>query len=48
MLLIAVALALVATVIGTSIAAWPHQETGPLIVIVAASGFPASLLRRQA
>lgn len=44
MLLIAVVLAVVATVAGTSIAAWLHQETGPYIVIAAASGFIVSLL----
>jgi zinc transport system permease protein len=47
MLLTAVTLAVVATVAGTSIAAWLHQETGPCIVIVAACGFLVSLLRRQ-
>jgi zinc transport system permease protein len=47
MLWMAVALAVLATVVGTSIATWLHQETGPFIVIVAACGFLVSLLRRQ-
>jgi ABC-type Mn2+/Zn2+ transport system permease subunit len=46
MLLLAAALAVCATLIGTAIAAWLHRETGPLIVLVAAVGFLASLLRR--
>jgi ABC-type Mn2+/Zn2+ transport system permease subunit len=46
MLLTAVTLAVVATVAGTSIAGWLHQETGPCIVIVAACLFLVSLLRR--
>jgi ABC-type Mn2+/Zn2+ transport system permease subunit len=46
MLCMAVAVAVVATVAGTSLAAWLHRETGPLIVMVAAAAFFASLLRR--
>jgi zinc transport system permease protein len=46
MLLTAVALAVLATVVGTSIGAWLGQETGPFIVLVAACGFLISLLRR--
>ncbi len=48
MLLIAVAVAVLATVGGVGLAAWLHQPTGPLIVTVAAAGFLLSLLRRQA
>jgi ABC-type Mn2+/Zn2+ transport system permease subunit len=47
MLVTAVALAVLATVVGTLVAAWLHQETGPFIVIVAACGFLVSLPRRQ-
>jgi len=46
MLLVAAVLAVCATLIGSAIAAWLGQETGPLIVLVAAVGFMASLLRR--
>ncbi len=48
MLLTAMVCAVLATVIGTSIAAWLQRESGPLIVAVAAGGFLVSLLRRQA
>ena len=47
MLCVAVAVAVVATVLGTWIAAWLHRETGPLIVTVAASAFLLSLVRRR-
>jgi zinc transport system permease protein len=46
MLLTAVVLAVLATVIGASIATALGQETGPFIVIIAACGFLISLLRR--
>jgi ABC-type Mn2+/Zn2+ transport system permease subunit len=46
MLLLAAALAVCATLIGSALAAWLHRETGPLIVIIATVGFLASLLRR--
>jgi len=46
MLLLAVAVAVVATATGTWLAAWLHRETGPLIVTVAAVAFLLSLLRR--
>jgi ABC-type Mn2+/Zn2+ transport system permease subunit len=46
MLVLAAALAVGATLIGSALAAWLHQETGPLIVIIATLGFLASLLRR--
>ena len=36
MLIVAVAVAVVSTVVGTWLAAWLHRETGPLIVTVAA------------
>ena len=44
----AVAVAVVATVLGTWAATWLHRETGPLIVTVAAIVFLLSLARRQA
>lgn len=47
MLLLAVTFAILATLLGVGIASWLHQETGPLIVLVAASGFLISLLHRQ-
>jgi ABC-type Mn2+/Zn2+ transport system permease subunit len=43
MLLISVALALLATALGASLAAWAHLESGPVIVLVAAAGFLLSL-----
>lgn len=46
MLFVAVAVAVVATVLGTWTAAWLHRETGPLIVTVAAGAFLVSLLRQ--
>jgi ABC-type Mn2+/Zn2+ transport system permease subunit len=46
MLLTAVVLAVLATVVGASIATALGQETGPFIVIIAACGFLISLLRR--
>ncbi|MDQ6670218.1 MAG: metal ABC transporter permease, partial [Chloroflexota bacterium] len=48
MLLTAMVCAVLATVIGTSVAMWLQRESGPLIVAVAAGGFLVSLLRRQA
>jgi ABC-type Mn2+/Zn2+ transport system permease subunit len=48
MLLVAVAIAVLATVFGIWIAVWLQRETGPLIVMVAAGGFLLSLLYRQA
>ena len=48
MLYVAVFVAMVATVVGSWMAAWLHRETGPLIVTVAASAFVVSLLRRPA
>jgi ABC-type Mn2+/Zn2+ transport system permease subunit len=42
-----VALAVLATVVGTLMATWLHQKTGPFIVIAAATGFLVSLLRRR-
>ena len=44
MLSMTVALAALATTIGTLIASWLQQETGPIIVLVAAGGFLLSLL----
>ncbi len=44
MLWMTVALAALATTIGTLIASWLQQETGPIIVLVAAGGFLLSLL----
>jgi ABC-type Mn2+/Zn2+ transport system permease subunit len=44
MLSLTVALAALATVIGTVLAAWLQQQTGPVIVLVAAGGFLLSLL----
>lgn len=46
MLMVAVAIALAATLIGTWLAASLHRETGPLIVTVAAGFFALSFLRR--
>lgn len=46
MLLIAVLVAVAATVAGTCLASWLHRETGSLIVTVAASIFLLSFLRR--
>jgi ABC-type Mn2+/Zn2+ transport system permease subunit len=48
MLQLAVLVAVVATLLGTWIAAHLHKETGPLIVTVAAGMFLISLLRRPA
>jgi zinc transport system permease protein len=47
MLVIAVLTATIATVSGTWLAAWLHQQTGPLIVTVAAAFFLASLAFRR-
>jgi len=44
MLSMTVAFAALATTIGTLIASWLQQETGPIIVLVAAGGFLLSLL----
>ena len=44
MLSITVALAVLATTIGSLIASWLQQETGPIIVLVAVGGFLLSLL----
>jgi len=46
MLAVAVAVAVGATAVGTSVAAWAHRETGPLIVTAAAAAFMVSLVRR--
>lgn len=46
MLWIAVALSVMSTLVGTTIAVRLHRETGPLIVLVAASLFLLTLLRR--
>jgi len=46
MLTVAVGIAVVATGLGTWMAMWLHRETGPLIVMVAASAFLVSLARR--
>lgn len=48
MLYTAVGLAVVATGLGTWMAAWLHRDTGPLIVIAATTAFLVSLLRRPA
>jgi ABC-type Mn2+/Zn2+ transport system permease subunit len=48
MLLAAVAAALLATLLGLGLASWLGRESGPLIVLVAASGFLLSLPRRPA
>lgn len=47
MLMLAVALAIVATVSGILLAAWLQRESGPLIVMAAASGFLLSHVRGQ-
>lgn len=47
MLRTAVVVAVAATVAGSFLARWCRQETGPLIVSVAAACFVASLLRRE-
>ena len=46
MLAVAVAVAVIATGVGSVLAAWLGRETGPLIVLVAAAAFAASLLHR--
>jgi len=46
MLLIAVGVAVAATVVGTGLASWLHRETGSLIVTVAACIFLLGFLRR--
>jgi zinc transport system permease protein len=46
MLVAAVSIAVVSTVAGTWMASWLHRETGPLIVIVAATCFLISFVRR--
>jgi zinc transport system permease protein len=46
MLGVAVALAVIATTGGSALAVWLGRETGPLIVLVAAAAFAASLLYR--
>ncbi|HEY7190201.1 MAG TPA: metal ABC transporter permease [Vicinamibacterales bacterium] len=46
MLVIAVLVAVTATVAGSYLAMWLHRETGPLIVTIAVSFFLISLLRR--
>jgi ABC-type Mn2+/Zn2+ transport system permease subunit len=48
MLLVSVAVAIVATLGGAMLSAWLDRDTGPLIVVVAASLFLASLFRRPA
>jgi ABC-type Mn2+/Zn2+ transport system permease subunit len=47
MLMMAVLVAVAATVVGSSVATWLQRETGPIIVSVAAACFLVSLLRRQ-
>ena len=47
MLLVAVAIAVIATVSGIELASRLHTETGPIIVLIAAGAFLLSLLRRQ-
>ena len=47
MLTVAVSVAVLATVVGSYLAAWLHEETGPLIVTVASVCFILSLLRSQ-
>ena len=47
MLLLAVLFAVSATLLGVAIASWLHQETGPVIALVAAGGFAISLLKRS-
>lgn len=47
MLLVAVAVAVVATVSGTWMASRLHRDTGPLIVLIATGCFALSLFRRQ-
>jgi ABC-type Mn2+/Zn2+ transport system permease subunit len=46
MLVLAVLFAVLATVVGVTIASWLNQETGPIIVLVAAAGFATSLFKR--
>jgi ABC-type Mn2+/Zn2+ transport system permease subunit len=46
MFVTSVMIAVFSTVAGTSLAAWLHRESGPLIVTVAAGCFLLSLLRR--
>ncbi len=48
MLMVAVIVAVLATVAGSALAAWLQRETGPLIVTMAAVCFALSLFRRQA
>ena len=48
MLLIAVGVAVAATVVGTWLASWLHRDTRPLIVTVAACMFLLGFLRRGA
>ena len=48
MLVLAVVFALVSTVLGGALASLLNQETGPLIVLVAAGGFVLSLVLRRA
>jgi ABC-type Mn2+/Zn2+ transport system permease subunit len=47
MLVLSVFLAVVAALIGAAIAAWLGLETGPVIVLIAATGFAISLLRKS-
>jgi ABC-type Mn2+/Zn2+ transport system permease subunit len=47
MLVWAVLVAVLATVVGSSVAAWLDRETGPIIVTVATACFVLSLVRRQ-
>jgi ABC-type Mn2+/Zn2+ transport system permease subunit len=48
MLVVAALAALLATVIGSSVAGVLHRETGPLIVTLAAAGFLLTFLKRDA
>ena len=47
MLLLTVAFAVLATILGLVLATSLHQQTGPLIVLVAAAGFVLSLQRQR-
>jgi ABC-type Mn2+/Zn2+ transport system permease subunit len=46
MLSLSIILAVLATLLGMGIASSLQQETGPIIVLVAAGGFAISLLKR--
>jgi ABC-type Mn2+/Zn2+ transport system permease subunit len=46
MLVVAITIAVAATIVGAWLAGWLHQETGPFIVAIAAAFFALSFLRR--